>query len=284
MRILLTGKNGQVGWELQRSLAQLGVIVACDHADLDLSIPDQICSRVTEVKPDAIVNAAAYTAVDRAESDRDLAAAINATAPGILAEAAKKLGILLVHYSTDYVFDGTKKSPYTEEDLPNPVNVYGATKLAGEQAIRATGCRHLIFRTSWVYSTRGSNFLLTIVRLAKQRPEIRVVNDQHGAPTWARDIAAATARVLSGKGEHTGVYNMSAGGRTTWFDFARAILDTAGVATSLIAIPGSQYPTAARRPANSILSNDKLCRDYGFQLECWRDGLARCLAGAPSLT
>jgi dTDP-4-dehydrorhamnose reductase len=278
LRILLIGKKGQVGWELQCSLARLGEVIAFDHAELDLSVPDQISSRVREAEPDIIVNAGAYTAVDRAESEPQLAFAVNATAPGIIAEEAKRLGILLVHYSTDYVFDGIKSGPYTEEDLPNPVNVYGTTKLAGERAIQATGGRYLILRTSWVYSVRGNNFLRTMIRLAQERPRIRVVNDQRGAPTWARDIAGATARVLAMNDAPLGLYHMTSSGDTTWFDFARAILESTGLSTEVVAIPTSEYPTAARRPACSLLSNDKFFNDYGFQLNGWRSALARCLS------
>ena len=278
MRILLTGKNGQVGWELQRSLAPLGDVIAFDRAGLDLSLGDCVCARVREVRPDIIVNAAAYTAVDRAESEPDLAMAINGTAAGILAEEAKRLGSLLVHYSTDYVFDGTKPTPYAEDDAPNPINVYGASKLAGERAIQATGCRHLIFRTSWVYSTRGNNFLLTIQRLAKERPQVKVVDDQRGAPTWARDIAVATARALRANDASPGVYHMTADEATSWCGFARDIVGPAGLSTKVLGIPSSQYPTAARRPMNSVLSNEKFFKAYGFRLGSWRDGLARCLS------
>jgi dTDP-4-dehydrorhamnose reductase len=278
LRILLTGKNGQLGWELQRCLAALGPVAALSRAELDLSAPDTIGARIREVRPDLIVNAAAYTAVDRAESEPDLAMAINGTAPGILAEEAKRLGILLLHYSTDYVFEGKKSIPYSEEDVPNPINVYGVTKLAGERAIQATGCRHLIFRTSWVYSTRGTNFLLTIQRLAEERRLIRVVDDQHGAPTWAYDIAAGTRRVLERGDTSPGLYHMTASGETTWCGFAKAIVSAAGLSTEIVPIASSQYPTAARRPLNSLLSNDKLSKDYGFQLDTWRKGLARCLA------
>jgi dTDP-4-dehydrorhamnose reductase len=278
LRILLTGKNGQLGLELQRCLAALGPVAAFGRAELDLTAPDTIGARIREVRPDVIVNAAAFTAVDRAESEPDLAMAINGTAPGILAKEAKRLGILLVHYSTDYVFDGAKATPYTEEDVPNPINAYGTSKLAGERAIQATGCRHLIFRTSWVYSTRGTNFLLTIQRLAKERREIEVVDDQHGAPTWARDIAAATLRVLGAENVSLGLYHLTASGETTWRGFAKAIVNAAGLPTEIVPISSSQYPTAARRPLNSVLSNEKLSRHHGFRLDSWRDGFARCLS------
>jgi dTDP-4-dehydrorhamnose reductase len=196
-KILITGKNGQVGWELQRVLAPLGEVIAIDRKEMDLANPDAIRARIREIKPDIIVNAAAYTAVDKAESEPDLALAVNGIAPGILAEEAKRLGALLVHYSTDYVFDGTKSSPYAEEDSPNPLNVYGKTKLAGERAIAASGADYLILRTSWVYSARGKNFMLTILRLARERDELRIVDDQVGAPTSSIAIAQATARILA---------------------------------------------------------------------------------------
>jgi dTDP-4-dehydrorhamnose reductase len=282
LKILLTGKNGQVGWELQRSLAPIAEVKAFGRAELDLSVPDQIRDRVRKVRPDVIVNAGAFTAVDRAENELALATAVNATAPGILAEEAVRLGILLVHYSTDYVFDGTKTAPYTEEDEPNPINAYGATKLAGEKAVQAIGCRYLIFRTSWVYSMRGANFLLTIQRLAKERRRIRVVDDQHGAPTWASEIATATRRVLESRDPPGGLYHMTASGETTWCGFARAIVNRAGLSAEIVPIPSSQYPTAARRPGNSVLSNAKFSRDCGFRLEPWDDGLAKCLSRRPA--
>ena len=195
MRILLTGKNGQVGWELQRALAPLGEVTACDREQLDLSDISQIRAKIRELRPQLIVNAAAYTAVDRAESEPEIAMQINATAPAAMAEAAKEVGALLIHYSTDYVFDGTSREPYTEDHATNPLNVYGKTKLAGEEAIRSSDASYLIFRTSWVYGARGKNFLLTILRLARERSELTIVNDQIGAPTWSRDIAEATAHV-----------------------------------------------------------------------------------------
>ena len=197
MRILVTGANGQVGWELQRTLQTLGDVVACDRGTLDLSDPDSIRGKVREIRPDVIVNAGAYTAVDRAESEPELAMAVNGVAPGVLAEEAKQLGALLLHYSTDYVFDGTKAEPYLESDAPNPVSVYGSSKLAGEKAVEAVGGAYLIFRTSWVYGGRGKNFLLTMLRLAGEREELRVVDDQFGAPTWCRTIAEATAQVVA---------------------------------------------------------------------------------------
>ena len=275
MRILLTGKHGQLGWELGRSLAPVGEVLAFDRASLDLADQDQIVQRVREIRPGLIVNAAAYTAVDRAESEPELAARINAVAPRILAEEAQRLGALLIHYSTDYVFDGTKGSPYAEADTPNPVNAYGRSKLEGERGIRASGCRHLILRTGWVYGARGGNFLLTILRLAGEREELQVVDDQIGAPTWCRDIAAATARMTSGI---EGLYHLAAGGQTSWYGFAREILRRCGIATRLVAIPSAQYKTVARRPANSTLSCESLRMRSGLSLPDWPVSLERCLA------
>src|SRR6267378_7093480 len=231
--IMLTGRNGQVGAELLRLLPQLGEVVAFGHDQLDLSNPSDICRTVREVRPQLIVNAAAYTAVDQAETDETTAQAVNAQAPGLMAGEAKKIGAALIHYSTDYVFDGVKRVPYDEADSANPINVYGKTKFAGEQAIRRSGVPYLIFRTSWVYATRGRNFLLTILRLATEREELRIVSDQVGAPTCASDVAAATAKIVaqvvergsatSAFSEVSGTYHLTAAGETTWYDFARAI-------------------------------------------------------------
>jgi dTDP-4-dehydrorhamnose reductase len=286
--ILLTGKDGQVGWELQGTLAPLGRVVACGRAELDLASPDSIRARLREVKPDIIVNAAAYTAVDKAESEPALAMAVNGTAPGILAEESRRLGALLAHYSTDYVFDGEKTEPYVETDPPNPINAYGRSKLAGEQAIAAAGCTHLIFRTSWVYGARGRNFLLTILRLARERDELRIVEDQVGAPTSAPAIARATAQVIrqarSRNGSDTafGVYHMSAAGRTAWYGFAQAILNRAGdmldARPSLVPIPSSAYPTPAPRPKNSMLCCEKLMAEFGVGLAPWEQGLEETMA------
>ena len=276
MRILLTGKNGQVGWELQRAIAPLGEVIACDRSNLDLANPDQIVAVVRETKPQIIVNAAAYTAVDKAESEPELAHAINACAPGILAEEAKKLGALLVHYSTDYVFDGTKVGSYTEKDAPNPISVYGRTKLAGEQAIQASGCRHLIFRTSWVYGPRGKNFLLTILRLARERDTLNVVDDQTGSPTSANMIAEATLACIQKAANSVpgrGIFHMTAMGETTWCRFAKAALTQAGLGMQINPIPSAQYPTPAKRPSNSCLDNSLLYKTFGVRLSPWRKGL-----------
>jgi dTDP-4-dehydrorhamnose reductase len=235
--ILLTGRNGQVGGELLRLLPQLGEVVAPGREQLDLSKPGDIRRTILDVRPQLIVNAAAYTAVDQAETDQATAQAINQEAPGLMAAEAKKIGAILLHYSTDYVFDGTKKVPYDEADSANPINIYGKTKFAGEQAIRSSGVPHLIFRTAWVYATHGRNFLLTIVRLATEREELRIVSDQVGAPTCAADLAAATCKILAGiskrnRGqfvfaEVSGTYHMSAAGQTTWYEFAQTILEEA---------------------------------------------------------
>ena len=301
LKILLIGKNGQVGADLASLLPSLGEVIALDRSQLDLSQPGQVRQTILQVRPQIIVNAAAYTAVDKAESNESMAFAVNAEAPGVMAETAKEIGAALVHYSTDYVFDGSKKTPYCESDPPNPMNVYGKSKLAGELAIQASGVPHLIFRTAWVYATRGKNFLLTVVRLATQREELRIVRDQIGAPTWSREIAGSTARILapllystralSSIGDVTGVYHMTAAGDTTWYGFAQAILDevsqsppglswiasaTGGrpiLARGILPITTAEYPTPAHRPAYSVLSNSRLLRDFSLQLPDWRTQL-----------
>lgn len=297
-KILLTGKNGQVGWELQRALATLGVVVAVDRREMDLANPDSIRHCIREVKPDLIVNAAAYTAVDKAESEADLAMAINGIAPGIMAEEAKRQGAAIIHYSTDYVFDGKKNAPYTEQDDPEPLNGYGKTKLAGERAIQAGGAPHLIFRTSWVYGLRGKNFLLTVLRLAQERDEMKIVDDQIGAPTWSRMIADASARILAqifspiarhpaALAEVSGIYHLTAGGKTSWHGFASAILThrCAGPAPDslrwprLVPITTAEYPLPAARPGNSLLSNDKLMQTFALRLPDWDESLAQCMDG-----
>jgi len=290
MKILLTGKTGQLGWELERILPSVGNVVAFDRQGLDLADSNSIRRTVAEIRPDLIVNAAAYTAVDQAEDKPDLAHAVNAEGPGILAEEAKKLGAALIHYSTDYVFDGRKTSPYKEDDPTGPLNVYGRTKLAGERAVQAVGVPHLIFRTSWVYSTRGKNFLLTILRLASEREELRIVNDQIGCPNWSRCLAEATLGVInriSAQGgvpflnKLSGIYHMSGTGQTTWCEFAVMILqnvtnqlevsDTPSVfkAKRVIPISTSEFPTRAKRPAYSVLDNRKLFEEFGITLPMW---------------
>lgn len=297
VRILLTGKNGQVGWELQRALAPLGEVIALGRRQLDLSKPGQIRNVVREIKPGLIVNAAAYTAVDQAEAEPETAMAINGIAPGILAEEAKRLNAPIVHYSTDYVFDGSKTVPYTEDDEPNPLNVYGRTKLEGERAVQSVGAPHLIFRVSWVYGMRGKNFLLTILRLAQERKELTVVDDQTGAPTWSRLIAEATSQILaqthlnfSGK---EGIYNLSAGGHTSWYGFARAILENYRTAVpgacllpaeKIKPVKSADYPTKARRPFNSRMDCARICSTFNISLPDWLEGLKMVLedAGQPS--
>lgn len=291
MNILLLGKNGQVGWELQRALAPLGHITACDCDECDLADPAALRDRVRAVHPDAIVNAAAYTAVDRAEGERDLAWAVNAAAPGVLAEEATRLDAWLVHYSTDYVFDGAKQQAYGEEDATAPLSVYGASKLAGEQAIAASGCRHLIFRTSWVYAARGGNFARTMLRLAQERESLRVVGDQFGAPTAAELIADVTAHCLRdaarpGGDACRGLYHLVAGGETSWHGYARFVLQQAVEAgvelrcapDQVLSITSAEYPTPARRPANSRLDTAKLQRTFGLTLPDWTYHATRTLA------
>lgn len=291
MKILLTGAAGQVGWELKRTLASLGEVVAVDLAEMDLADPAAIRRFVRELKPDLIVNPAAYTAVDKAESEPELAQAVNGIAPGVLAEEAQALGIWLVHYSTDYVFDGRKSGAYVEDDQPNPQSVYGRTKLAGEQAVQASGCKHLILRTSWVYGARGHNFMLTMLRLGRERDELRIVADQFGAPTWCRGIAEVTAQILAqlhspllSQGQAaacSGIYHLTAAGETTWFDFASAVIRQ-GLperAVKMTPITTDQYPLPAPRPANSRLSNAKLHQTFGIASSSWSNELALCLAG-----
>ena len=275
--ILLIGSNGQVGWELRRTLAPLGPVTALDRQSLDLTNLASLRAIIEAARPDIIVNAAAYTAVDQAESEPELAMQINAAAPAAIAEAACTLGSLLVHYSTDYVFDGTKAGAYTEEDTPNPINVYGKSKLAGELAIQASGCRHLIFRTSWVYGLHGKNFLRTIQRLSAEREELRVVDDQIGAPTWSRMIAETTALALHGL-YTSGLYHLSAAGSASWHGFAQAILDAQYWRGKLVPIRTSEYPLPARRPMNSVLDNGKLARDFALASPDWRAALDLCLA------
>lgn len=286
--ILVTGVDGQVGFELLRSLQGLGRIIACNRAALDLSDSSAIRSFMRHTNPSIVVNPAAYTAVDRAETDPDAAGRLNVDAPRVFAEEAARSGAVLIHYSTDYVFDGTKEGPYVEGDTPSPQNVYGASKLAGERAIAATGCAHLVLRTSWVYGRRGKNFLLTMLKLGAERPELRVVADQFGAPTWANTIAAATAHVIA-QGvaagteqwwhERSGVYHMTCSGETTWHGFAEAIFDIAmkGAGPRVLPIAASEYPVPARRPANSRLSSRKLAETFGLYLPNWADALRLCL-------
>ncbi|MHA4867869.1 dTDP-4-dehydrorhamnose reductase [Duganella sp. PWIR1] len=284
MKVLLTGSTGQVGYELARSLQGVGEVVAVDRNVMDLSNLAQVREVIRSVKPQLIVNPAAYTAVDKAESEPELAHRINAEAPAVMAEEAKALGAALVHYSTDYVFDGTQPSPRREDDPVGPRNVYGASKLAGEQAIAAAGIPHLIFRTSWVYGMRGKNFLLTMLRLAKERDELRVVADQHGAPTWSRTIADTTAQVLSqahagGREwwvQNSGIYHLSAQGQTTWHEFTEAIIAEAGLSCKVLPITTADYPTPAQRPQYSVMSSERLMTRF-CHLPHWQEALGLCM-------
>lgn len=284
MKILVTGKAGQVGYELVRSLQPLGEVIGVDRSVMDLADLDQVRNVIRSVKPDLVVNSAAYTAVDQAESEPGLAMRVNGLAPGVMAEEAARLGARLVHFSTDYVFDGTKQQPYIESDIPCPVNVYGQSKLAGERAIVATGVDHLIFRTSWVYGMRGKNFLRTMMRLAAERDSLSVVADQYGAPTWSRTIADTTAFILSQAARSTdadwwcrnkGLYHLTAQGETSWFGFAETLLEASEARPKLIPIPSSSYAVMARRPQNSRLSCAALIGRF-CELPEWRDALALC--------
>jgi len=289
-KILVFGRVGQVGWELRHKLACHGQVTAVEYPEIDFSKPDSIRAAVRAAEPQVIINAAAYTAVDKAEGDSALAMAINGTAPGILAEETKRLGSLLVHYSTDYVFDGTKQSPYVETDTPCPVNVYGKTKLAGDEAIQSVGSDYLILRTSWVYGARGSNFLLTMLRLAQELPELRIVDDQIGAPTSSECIAQATADILAqvlapagdGLTGRSGIYNLTSTGETSWFGFAKSLLtQSAGTyefaVPHLIPIKTSEFPRPATRPANSRLSCQRLEETFGVSMPHWEHQLALVL-------
>jgi len=286
MRVLLLGGQGQLSLELQQRLQGQVDLQVLGSAQLDLTQTGEICQQVLALRPQLILNAAAHTAVDQAESEPERAFAINATAPGLLAEAAAELGAPLIHYSTDYVFDGRKATPYNEDDAPNPLNVYGRSKLAGEQAITAVGAAHLILRTSWVYSRHGRNFLLTMQRLLQERDNLNVVNDQIGAPTWAGSIAQASCQLIerwrNGQAGPWGTYHLTALGETSWFGFAEAIatqLQAQGkTVAALQAIPSSAYPTPAQRPLNSRLDCSRLQRDWAIQLPQWQAALQECLA------
>jgi dTDP-4-dehydrorhamnose reductase len=303
-RILVTGATGQVGWQLQRTLAPLGEVIACNRAQLDLADPDATVRYVRSLSPDVVVNAAAYTAVDKAESESDLAHTINAISPGRIADELARSGGLLVHFSTDYVFDGEKSGAYTEDDATAPLSVYGASKLAGEQRIVESGCSYVILRTSWVYDIRGKNFLRTVLRLAREREELRMVDDQHGAPTWARAIAEAAVHIVhhnlfrptSSRHEATSIFNLTAAGETTWAGFAQQILEEYEVlaewpadteewgspllAKRVVPITTAEYPTPARRPRNSVLSNEKLAATLGIRLPDWKSLLRLALQDA----
>jgi len=281
-KILIFGRNGQVGWELRHKLACLGRVSSVGYPEVDFSQPDTIREAVRAAEPTVIVNAAAYTAVDKAESSPETAWAINATAPGLIAEEAKRLGSLLVHYSTDYVYDGWKRGAWVETDAPNPLSVYGQTKLAGDEAIKAAGGDYLILRTSWVYGARGGNFLLTMLRLAKERPELRIVDDQRGSPTSSECIAQATANIVAqvvspagrGLAGRSGVYHLTNSGETTWFGFAKAFLSRQGAACpKLTPITTSEYPLAAKRPVNSVLSCQRVAETFGVRMPGWEQAM-----------
>lgn len=286
MRILISGQQGQVSRELQRRLGVIGELIVPGRDQLDLMQPDQIRQHVQDIRPDLIINAAAYTAVDLAQSEPQTAFAINAVAPGIFAEEALALGIPLIHYSTDYVFDGTKTAPYNEDDTPNPLGVYGKSKLAGEQAIADVQGNHLILRTSWVYSIQGRNFLLTMQRLLQEKAELRVVADQLGAPTWAGTVATSTLALIerwrAGDAVTWGTYHLTAQGKTSWFGFAQAIGEAlrqqGKPCANLLPIPSSDYPTPAARPLNSCLDCSRLQRDWGVSQPDWQTALRECLA------
>jgi dTDP-4-dehydrorhamnose reductase len=279
-KILIFGRVGQVGWELRHKLACLGPITSAGSPDIDFSRPDTIRDAIRAVQPSVIVNAAAYTAVDKAEAAPETAWAINAAGPGIIAEEAQRLGALMIHYSTDYVYDGSKQSPWVETDAPNPLNVYGKSKLAGDQAIAAVGGDYLILRTSWVYGARGGNFLLTMLRLAKERSELRIVDDQTGSPTTSESIAQATAQILAqvtrpghGLDGRSGVYHLTSSGQTTWFGFAKQFLSKQPVCPTLTPIPSSEYPVPAKRPVNSVLSCQRLAETFGVRMPSWESSL-----------
>jgi len=292
MKLLLLGKGGQVGWELQRSLAPLGELVALDfdstdfHADF--SRPEQLADTVRQVRPDVIVNAAAHTAVDKAESEPEFARKLNATSPGMVAQAAQELGALMVHYSTDYVFDGSGTAPWKETDATGPLSVYGRTKLEGEQLVARHCAKHLIFRTSWVYAARGGNFAKTMLRLARERDKLTVIDDQFGAPTGAEllaDITAHAIRATLQDPSKAGLYHAIAGGETTWYGYARYVLELAQQAgvelkagpQQVEAVPTSAFPTPATRPHNSRLDTSKLQAAFGLVLPPWQNGVARML-------
>jgi dTDP-4-dehydrorhamnose reductase len=287
MKILLLGKNGQVGWELCRTLAPLAEVTAVDYPEINFTDVPALRRLVADTRPSVVVNAAAYTAVDKAETEPELCRQINAVAPGVLAEEAKKTGVLMVHYSTDYIFDGTKSSPYVETDAPNPLGAYGRSKLEGDQAVKASGADHLIFRLCWVYGARGQNFMLTMQRLARERETLRVVGDQFGCPTWSRMIAEATALALkqaftgADRSAFNGEYHLAAGGQTSWHGFASRIIElmpeVERKCRAVEKITTADYPLPARRPANSVLDCGKLQKTFGLRLPDWEFSLRQVL-------
>jgi dTDP-4-dehydrorhamnose reductase len=291
MKILLTGKTGQVGGELNNILKDMGELVSIGREQLDLSKTDSIEPAVLDIQPNIIINAAAYTAVDKAEEEPDLAMTINGVAPGVLAEAAKKIGASLIHYSTDYVFDGRSDTPYSEEDATYPLSIYGESKLTGEKNIAETGIPYLILRTSWVYSLQGKSFLRTIKKLAAGRDKLRIVDDQIGAPTWAHSIALATRKIIEqclrdrAEPSLSGVFHLTCQGQSSWYGFAKEILDLSGEYhdTSLLPIPTSDYQTLAARPLYSLLSNNKLKKVFAFEMPHWHDALKDCISSTPTI-
>ncbi len=287
MKILLIGQNGQVGWELRRTLAPLAEVVAVDYPEINFTDTPALRRFVAATNPSVVVNAAAYTAVDKAETETELCRQVNALAPGVLAEAAKKAGALMVHYSTDYIFDGAKTSPYAETDAPNPLGAYGRSKLEGDRAVKASGADHLIFRLCWVYGARGQNFMLTMQRLARERETLRVVDDQFGCPTWSRMIAEATALVLkqvlagADRSAYNGEYHLAASGQTNWHEFASRIIEWMPEAERkcrvVEKITTAEYPTPAKRPAFSALDCGKLQKTFGLRLPNWEASLRQVL-------
>ena len=286
-RILLTGKTGQIGWELQRALAPLGELAAPGRGEMDLADPDSIRSAIRQARPEIIVNAAAFTAVDEVETRVEQAMQVNATAPGIIAEEAKRSGALLIHYSTAHIFDGSSKHPYAEDDPPHPLNIYGRSKLEGERAVAGCGGRHLILRASWIYSLRSTNFLLAILKLARERGELGVVDDQVGTPTWARSIAEATAQIIKATGRMApcaGIFHISATGSVSRFGFAQRIVamarDVSGkqIPWAVVkTIKTAEYSLPARRPPYCVLSTEKMRREFGIELKNWESDLRKCL-------
>jgi dTDP-4-dehydrorhamnose reductase len=286
MKILLFGVNGQVGWELNRSLQPLGEVIALDRSEADFSRPDSLRSIVAQSAPDVIVNATAYTAVDAAEDDVDGAVSVNTDSVKVLAEQALSAGALLIHYSTDYVFDGSLERPYTEDDMPSPINVYGRTKLEGERVVAESGCDYIIMRTSWVFAARGKNFVRTILKLARERDSISIVDDQVGAPTWARSIADITAHVIrstdsAGDGNFHEIYHLTSDGSCSWYDFAKKIIELArnyeDLKVAVHSITSDEYPFKARRPANSLLSTARLREVFGVSVLSWDKALELCM-------
>jgi dTDP-4-dehydrorhamnose reductase len=296
LKIVIVGRNGQLAWEANQRFQGLGQVICVGRPELDLLDLNGVREEIRRIKPTVIVNTAAYTAVDQAESVPEAAMKINSEAPAVMADEAKRLGALFITYSTDYVFDGKSAAPYSETDPTAPLNVYGASKLSGERAVEAVAGNHLIFRTSWVYGARGKNFLKTILKLAAERPELRIVDDQVGAPTWSRDLADATRKIIEqlvpkcelenipigeALGDHCGIYHMTATGSVSWYGFAAAILEEMvkrdlwkGTLTKLVPIPSSEYPTPAARPHNSRLCNDKLKNAFDVTLPPWRESFA----------